>query len=83
MRWEVGRFLDFIQGWEMQSESKISPIFMLIAGTRRGRIGLRFFAWPPVLSLQVLLKASIKIVAHAIYSYQFFSFTCTLFYSVT
>ena len=56
IRWEgdeVGRWeiFDFIQGWEMQSESKISPFFMLIVGTKRGRIGSRIFAWPTVLSL--------------------------------
>ena len=79
-RWEI---FDFIQGWETQRKSKISSFFMLVAGTKRGRIVSRFFAWPPVISLQVLQKATTKIVAHAIYSYQFFSFTCTLFYSAT
>ena len=64
-RWEI---FDFIQGWKTQRESKISPFFMLIAGTKRGRIVSRFNAWPPVISLQVLQKATTKIVAHAIYS---------------
>ena len=56
IRWkgnEVGRWKvsHFIQEWGMQSESKISLFFMLIKGTKKGRIGSRFFAWLPVLSI--------------------------------
>ena len=47
-RWQVS---DFIQEWGMQSESKISLFFMLIKGTKKGRIGSRYFAWPPALSI--------------------------------
>ena len=43
-RWEI---FDFIQGWEMQSESKISPFFYVNRGNKEGQDCFEIFCVAP------------------------------------
>ena len=43
-RWEI---FDFIQGWEMQRESKISPFFYVNRGNKEGQDCFEIFCVAP------------------------------------
>ena len=84
-RWEGGKILILFKGGGWKTSQRF-PLFYVNQGNKKGQDWFEIFCMAPSLSvwksLQVLQKASINIVVHAIYSYQFFSFTYTHFYSV-
>ena len=85
MGWEGGRFLILFKSGGCRVSQRFH-FFYVNQGNKEGQDWFEIFCMTPCsFHMKItasITKASIKIVAHAIYSYQLFSFTYILLYFV-